>query len=342
MKRGFDHATVAVQPQLLPDDILVHLARIGEWLLSGSVARCNKSLLRRFTTLEILGEIVHAIVASERVILKWLLLALPDTLIGTRTVYKPSDTVVGLELDHPGGFISGGAVCRMVYDKQWDSDVDVWVHCDSEADAGRKALMRVTSWCSADDDSQSSSAPTPLKMVQFDVVYHTRPEPERCIENFDLSIVQQGYFQGERNEVYSTPLALYSRQHNHIVALPSRECIEYNDGSGRTRLVDIWYYIDKHRANHRNDENELVAYHECKQCDDDGSSGHEPFQRWRARMKTYASRFTGFPITYCRTQPDTVNVYTEKEESQEEVRPESHAIRQFNEAIRTLLDRLSK
>lgn len=135
------------------------------------MARTSKTMLKHFTGAGVLGEIVSAIV------LKWLLLALPATLIGPRIVMKPATASIE-ELGLPG-FVSGGAVCAMVYGKHWDSDTDVWVHCTEECDPGRHAIVG-----------------TGTNPAHFDVVYHTRVDPERCIEHFDLSIVQQGYFQG--------------------------------------------------------------------------------------------------------------------------------------------------
>ncbi len=284
----------------LTDDILLEIARSSEWLLSCRMARLSKHLLRLFTGKEVLGEIVASIIKSDRIMFRWLTLALPDTLIGSCIVAKPVAKASIIELDRPG-FVSGGAVCRMVYERQWDSDIDIWVHWSATeaeergngGDSRRFPVIRMLDINKGGDDANA---------VLFDVVYHLREQPERCIENFDLSIVQQGYFQSDSTEAYSTALALYSRQHSRILALPSRECIDYTGALSARYVVDIWYFIDKHCKEHGGTPS---TYHACDQCDADESRGHIYFRRWRNRMKEYVKRFPDFPVTYCRTAPDT-------------------------------------
>lgn len=239
-------------------------------------------MLGLFTTPAILQAIIDAL--PNGVLWRWLLLALPDSLLCTKAAEKP--LALGLPVDSTGVpmFVTGGAVCQRVYGLEWASDVDLWT-------------------------TESARALIVLPEGSFiDLVEHKRKEAERCIESFDLSIVQQGYYEPSKI-AYSTPLASYSVQCRKIIAIPTRQCIEYTgeqDERGKRikREVNIWYYIEKHTRLHR-----AGAYHTCQECEEDPSTGHEPFQPWRKRMREYTSRFPDFPVIYCREPGDEDGVH---------------------------------
>jgi hypothetical protein len=195
--------------------------------------------------------------------------------------------------DHHRLFVTGGAVSQRVYAREWESDLDVWV---PSVETGR------------------------LLTSQVDVEVVVRSgDTERCIERFDMSVVQQGYFVGQTNTgttAFCTPLALYSWQSRVLVALPSRECIEYtgfqaDDREQEPRVfeVDIWHYIVRHEGDYmlcgRHHDG---TYHDCALCGDPiiSSRGHQPFQRWRARMRTYVERFPEFKVVYCHSPGEPV------------------------------------
>jgi hypothetical protein len=161
-------------------------------------------------------------------------------------------------------------------------------------------------------DVWANGGPVVLKSEAHQAIEIVRPRPgidtERCLEHFDLSIVQQGYF-SDSKVGYCTALALYTWHWKEILAIPSRECIEYegfigSSGQFNQTVItrDIWFFINVHCINDPHDPYQHNGeYHECVRCGDyhNMSAGHIPFQRWRKRMRAYAARFPEFNIVYC-------------------------------------------
>ncbi len=287
-----------------PLELCVEVAR-HDWAgLSGPMARTCRAALALFVQRDVLGAIVHACVARGRM-LRWLLLALPCGLMPGAPV---CDTVeCGEAVTHlRHAFVTGGAVAQAVYQKAWLGDVDIWcTDSDGLRDLGGDVVTL--------DVGEKT---TLVSRVEGDVgvdvdIVRVAQYPERRIERFDLSVVQQGYFHAT-GEAYCTPLALFSYQWRELVALPSRECIEYfpfglrHNRPGQGRTVDVWYYIEKHHRRHHVIRDKALwqqarnTYHSCTTCQQDPSTGHAPFMRWRARMQTYVARFDDFAaVHYC-------------------------------------------
>lgn len=277
----------------LPHELLLEIMRVDGWCMSGAMARTSKSMLLLFTEPSVLREIVIT-VNQGGVLFRWLLLALPCSLLTTRIggdastkdvmtlkepVFISPDIVLGYECTQ--SFVTGGAVCQHLYAREWESDIDIFVYPIVEEDG-----ISIDKRLSIKDGHS-----------RIDIVPSAFVEMERVMERFDLSIVQQGYYRHHSKILYCTPLALYTAQWHVIVALPTNECIQYNDGHLHERIVDIWYYIDIHNRDHQGDAN---PYHACVQCNENQSSGHLPFMRWRERMCKYNTRFPDFNILYCK------------------------------------------
>ena len=293
MKRA--RGCVAVPP--LPCEVWFHIARMGDWRESGPLARTCTRFLRHAVTREILGEVVASCL-QRGVLLRWLTLALPcGAWIPLSVPRLLSDVSVVGDVAH---FLTGGAVAQRLYAREWDSDVDVWIE------------ERLFNAARITGDTIGR---------RLDLVAHRGPAVHGCIERFDLSVVQQGYYHGT-GEAYATPLALYSFLWKVLVALPSRECIEYTGSielspfRHRPRVVrrlevDIWHYIERHDADYEMYEaHHNGAYHECTLCGMSPiSAGHQPFQRWRKRMLVYARRFAEFAVVYSKAHDDVAQVH---------------------------------
>lgn len=280
----------------LPHELLLEITRVDRWCMSGAMARTSKDMLLRFTEPSVLREIIIAVNQADGVVFRWLLFALPCSFLTTTrygggaskkdvmTLNEPvcilPDVVLGYECTQ--SFVTGGAVCQRLYAREWASDIDVFVHSIAKEE-GISAEKRLSLW---DEHCQ-----------YIDIVPSEFVDMERVMERFDLSIVQQGYYRHHSETLYCTPLALYTAQWHEIVAIPTNECIEYNDGHSHKHIVDIWHYIDIHNRDHQGDAN---PYHACIQCNLNQSSGHIPFMRWRERMCKYSSRFPEFNILYCK------------------------------------------
>lgn len=279
MKRSSDdNENTDISLPELPKELWVVICSY-DWSLSGPMARTCKFLLGEMV--KNLKEIVESSV-ERGWLYPWLLLSLGEE-------YLPQNPARVQDIIVDGGksvFITGGALSQRVYGKEWEGDIDIWYERGNPNEEfivlpNRKRLDTV--------ESQSST------------------NQERCIENFDLSVVQQGYF-SDSEKSFCTPLALYSRQEKVIIAIPCRECIDYTDARcalrNNARLVDIWYYINKHVSQHEKTINE---YHLCSTCSEDASTGHEIFQRWRKRMRRYSKRFPEYKIVYMRWENPSIN-----------------------------------
>lgn len=277
----------------LPHELLLEITRVDRWCMSGAMARTSKDMLLRFTEPSVLREIMIVVNQADGVVFRWLLFALPCSFLTTRyggdaskkevmMLKEPIFISPFVVIDHKytQSFVTGGAVCQRLYAREWTSDIDIFVHFIEEEDVDLDKRM----YC-RDNHGLFEITPSPFAKI------------ERVMERFDLSIVQQGYYRHHSETLYCTPLALYTAQWHEIVAIPTNECIEYNDGHSHKRIVDIWHYIDIHNRDHKGDAN---PYHTCVKCDENQSSRHMPFVRWRRRMRKYSSRFPEFNILYCK------------------------------------------
>lgn len=173
-------------------------------------------------------------------------------------------------------FVSGGIVCQHIYEKTWPSDIDIYVP--------RKYIQ----------GGQYGTYQNNL--------FHIHPVDghplERVIEDFDLSIVQQGFL---CNEYFLTPLAFYTQCWHEIVAVPSESNIQYRmpifvgNESFKMMSRTMWYYIDEHRKSHQENNQ---SFHECEMCA--RVQGLPELTAWKERVCKYSARFESFTIVYCK------------------------------------------
>jgi len=265
---------------ILPVECLIEIARQGNWLMSGPLARCSKASLLQFTNPSVLKEIILSIKVTNSRLVKWLVLALPSKYFyflieGAVNPLKPDPCILKNEgLLGQNIFVSGGSVCQNVYHLEWKADIDIYV--DKKYITERTSISR--------------------NGKVFDIV-PTCHMIERVIENFDLSIVQQG-FMGDI--YYLTPLSFYTQFNKEIIAMPNETNIQYTEpchvGAGKIdyilRTVDIWHYIEYHEMHHK-----LLRFHECNKC---VCFNIDLIISWYSRVKKYCDRFPNFTIAYCK------------------------------------------
>ena len=288
------------QQQPLPDELLLLVAHADDWCNTNVLAFLSHRTLRLFTRRDVLFEIVETCLARN-MLLPWLLMALPCAWLS-----EPMPVPMVLEMGMTfGAFVTGGAVAQLLYNRKWDCDNDVWV-----ASSWERAQIRETY---RGDNAVDIVVRPPGLTVQS------------CISRFDVSVTQQGYISGATPTTYCTPLALYSWKERVLVALPSRQLIEYHGYDTRytsknlTRVkmkVNVWHYIRSHEANYLHPQDvadgmsHAGPYHECAFCDGLEGGGHSQFQKWRKRMRRYAKRFPDFKLVYCQA-PDDVETLIE-------------------------------
>lgn len=299
MKR--EHGTAAIEwhQEPLPDELLLLVAHADDWLNTTTLAFLSHHTLRLFTRRDVLFEIVCTCL-SRQMLLPWLLMALPCAWLSDP---MPVPVVPQLGNTYDDTFVTGGAVAQLLYNREWDGDNDIWV-------ASRDTKARIREAYGGEK--------------KLDIV--VRPHyltVQSCISRFDMSVTQQGYLGDTARTAYCTPLALYSWKERVLVALPSRQLIEYlgydaqrstdvaGKFIGRVKMkVNVWSYIRRHDANdlHPNDVADGMShtgkYHECAFCDGLQGDGHSQFQKWRARMCRYAARFPDFKLVYCQAPGD--------------------------------------
>jgi len=263
----------------LPSELLIEICRVDNWQESGVFARCSHQMLRAMTRPDILKEIVDSIKSARLRLLRWLLFSIPSAFLfpSSSMETKALNPVIGfvsreLSIGVPDFFVTGGHICQELYGVYWDgSDIDVYVNrCDI-----------LTRRVIPEDGSL------------LDLHLTHSPRLECVIEDFDLSIVQQGLL-GEC--YYQTPLSLYTWTHKEIIVMPRESNISYKvPGEEELRTVDIWHYIATHR-----DEHTEALFHRCEEC---YCHNREVITKWNKRVKKYCDRFPGFSLAYC--QPPT-------------------------------------
>lgn len=247
----------------LPLDCFLCIARADDWLCSGELASTSRLLLRALLEKSVLREIVESC-GRRGYALRWLSFALPHSLIGglvpagVETLYRglPAQNMV----------MSGGAVCQLLYDKEWESDIDCF----------RNGARTLLEWWKR-----------PIDVHQVSVVC-----VERVIESFDLSIVQQAW---DGVEWWRTPLSLYTQQWRTMIAFPSSCRYDASARDNCGAMLALWTQIWAHDTKCHNG-----ALHRCA-CVDllGGVAGH-----WMKRIAKYARRFPDFTVVYLRREPD--------------------------------------
>lgn len=256
----------------LVEELLVVIARHGDWLESGPLARSSHSLMLCFTTPAILIEIVASIKRADRPLLRWLCFALPAQFC-TNALFPPPPILPTIVSDDV--FMSGSYVCRALYCAEWaPADVDVYTAC----------LPPLV------------SAKNPF--LYPDIHYTGDSPPQRVIENFDLSIVQQGFLTD--GSCWVTPLSLYTRAMRDMIAMPHGENMQYDfDVAQRGDPVmicatrDIWFYLER---------NVYAPPCDCTFIAPHPKYAHSwrPLNEWCERVKKYTTRFPAFTLAYCK------------------------------------------
>jgi hypothetical protein len=280
---------------VVPIEILITVCT-QNWDLSCLFICVSRAFVYELTRPHILCQIVeHALRGGH--IYPWLLYSMSETLLPHHVVRIDNLT----SSDHV--FVTGGAVAQLVYDKQWESDIDVWAtHSNVNINLPRSNAVL---------DLITNEGPQPCKMG-----YHQ--ELHKCLASFDLSVVQQGYYL-DTGVGYCTPLSLYTRHTGIIVVIPDNICVKYTGGFMINYRVTVWHYIHKHEdecdpdfyGNHEIEHNGY--YHACILCKNCRSSGHISFRRWQQRVCKFESRFPDFRWIYTRA------FYTEMNEHDNEL-----------------------
>jgi hypothetical protein len=273
---------------LLPFDIILEITQHNQWVNAGTMARTCHVLLNTLTKPSMLSQIIDVCI-KNKILYKWLTFAVPVEWLGS-TIMLDLMPQMNLPIHLPSSFVTGGHVCQQIYHKQWHGDIDVF-------------------YIGNHDD------PQPFKEMTHNHFYYEfvpteYKETERCIENFDLSIVQQGY---SDQGTFCTPLALYTYYYKNIIVIPEKKVQNYTGFTKNTpRLeefsvtiwtyiekhekfsVTIWTYIEKHQQMHQG------SFENCKQCKTDISPQLQPIHYWRARLQKYKNRFPDYHFYYCR------------------------------------------
>lgn len=220
----------------------------------------------------------------QRPLFKWLLLALPSCYFtipsekqrGISTLLVNNMTYLLPYILSGSQFVSGGMVCQHVYGKKWRSDIDIYINC--EYIEGRRYTYQGN---------------------LLDIHVTDTQNLERVIENFDLSIVQQGILGGD---YFLTPLAFYTQCWHEIVVIPNESNIQYtipklDDNNGPSiENRTLWQYINLHRELH---EQNNCAYHKCEKCA--RVQWMPELIMWKERVRRYNERFKSFSIVYCKS-----------------------------------------
>lgn len=252
MKRRCKQANPPTALSALPNDMIaVILARDG-WKSCGPLARTSRSWMRRLTapgfvlrliaeTASAQDELIHETLPA------WLFYALPGHLVGDAPAFTWSqyaagrtDLVFPLNLLHEKYFYTGGDVAQRLHGKTWQADVDVWT---------TDAQLRVAKL--ADGDTTHN----------WDFVFKSdaKAPTQRCIETFDLSVVQQGFLQAGYDAepvFYTTPLAVCSLVTKRLFIAIDPLCLgaDYEvclTGHDAVRVrVTIFRMIVKHHQGH--------------------------------------------------------------------------------------------
>lgn len=272
---------------LFPTEILLEIARADDWLVSGTTARCSTELLREFTRADILKEILESIKASpKRQLLCWLTLSLPVAYFHTVPIIPESpwgSSKYGLLCTVPSQlFVSGGIICQQVYKQEWECDIDVYM-----------THNRISKSKIVCDD-----------LDKLDLLHVSCEEVDRVIENFDISIVQQGFL---ANAYYMTALSLYTQHHKEIIIMPNEHNTQYRflgKHDYKMHVRDIWHYIEIHDSGEPDYfmGHDNGPFHRCTTC-----RLPDQLVQWKKRIIKYIDRFPTFAVSYCRSPASSTN-----------------------------------
>ena len=306
-----------VQPnEWIIADVVIDIFKQHEWSTLGCWARTCKGALRSATQRDVLVAIirwVHADKGKERRLPRWLLYSLPHEWIWPIESQKhvaskvlpqcrvllsgmPQKVldVLTKHVNNPDNLcLTGGFVTRLLYEKEWYSDFDLFCSVQKSLPIKEKRVEIFD----------------PVTNKEWDIVLITLIPTHRLFEEFDLSIVQHGYCPQE-DRFYTTPLALYTYLTRDIVVTPTYRTISYFGGEIQAHIdyekpaSDLWGNIVQCEQMHGK------KLHECDRCVFRSYAHH---RRWRRRVQRYAlRRFAGFTTSYCRQSDGDVTLTDNK------------------------------
>ena len=233
----------------LPTEVVALILASGEWCATGALARTSRAWMRLLTAPWCVAGVMHRS-GCERIgvyeaLPPWLFFALPAYMVGEAPDYtwhqyvddRGDDLVFPMDLTQECYFYTGGDVAKRLYGKQWCSDIDVWT-TDEALRCHTPPLENTHDW---DFVVKSASVDSPI---------------QRCIEHFDISVVQQGFLQTLTSPtLYTTPLAVYSfRRRKLLIAIdPLRITLNYDsimDEDSLRMYFQISALVQKHRIYH--------------------------------------------------------------------------------------------
>lgn len=293
MKRARDDSLSLCH--LLSLDLVVEIMH-HDWTNSGPWAFTCRYNLWCMTRPEVLTVLLKW-AKEERKPLKWLRFSLPHHWIMNQEAcayiqrLKPKFDAILSERPlstHNDCCLTGGLVARLLYGRQWRSDIDVWISqwVEEESDQKRRQIEQHF------DNGANKD---------WDFVWCWRTEPQHMFEEFDLSIVQQGYCAND-SQFYLTSLALHSYQSREIIIAPTSltvgymghcQATPYNVNPHYASPFDI---VERLFESHKNG-NHKKSLHQCQQCRQSRLE-HPHLIEWLDRLAKYEKRFPDFTHSY--------------------------------------------
>jgi len=211
---------------------------------------------------------------------KFLYSSLPSTLVDFSFVIP--------NLNLTSCAVSGGHCVKSIYNLNYKSDIDLWVHPDK--------LFTI--------DNVEYTVPPECKRFavnsqseEYDIVVRSY-ECYQAISMFDLSIssVSVVYDQNGTSVPHLTPLFLYTYLTKNIVvtSLPLKDGYVLSGSAWEATANNSVKYHQYHLTK-RGDWDETlpsqIPFHSCRYCSNASWCRTELMIRWRDRLRKYATRF---------------------------------------------------
>lgn len=278
-------------------DCLCHVFTQVEWACAGALARTCKHFMLLMTSPEVIGVIIHYIQQfpiGEKVLPHWTHFSLPvqylpvpeemSVIINQRVLpnCRQKMEFCPIKVSSGSNFcMAGGFLVKEITGKKWESDIDLFHDPGEWSRWSGQRRRSFGEWDIVEDD------------------HHHRIE--WVIDEFDLSICQFGYSHKD-DQIYATPLAIYSHLKKKIIAMPTQMNINYINSIeviGRTLLnskLRIWNSI-------RDNSSHEKPFHELTTDIFPGS------MKWCERVNKYRERFPDYEIYYCRPMNGNLTVF---------------------------------
>lgn len=258
----------------IPTDCFIIIFEFMNWKSVGSLIRVNKEYLIRLLSSNVIDAIITYVCKSSigTIILpRWLSFAIPITFLHTEINFVSlANDCIQQMLQYPlgkneHGCLTGGWLIQKIFSKLWDCDIDLFLSKESEMGSNSR-----------------------VKCHQWDIItLNMDSNIMSILDRFDLSVCQIGYSIKE-NEIYITPLLLYTLEKRKIIVMPSRYNIFYLSHPIRYwACKDPWDYITESKK--------LNQFHYDDTIED------RNMNNWMERVRKYAERFREYSFIYCRT-----------------------------------------